>query len=171
MVWSPTCPVCPPPLHGKCHLKFPFWFSAHLPKLSSPLKVRFYWHLIKRIFNLTLGPYETFMDGHRNICTYPFCKHSCQIYDAVWWFALRQSFFSPRLSGCQRTLRLVFLQLGAGLSTCNVRDFICLYAEVMTFAQTAFAILNSYVFLGKYRVAVSKHLLFRTTSQMLYMPM
>ena len=21
----------PPPLHGKCHLKFPFWFSAHLP--------------------------------------------------------------------------------------------------------------------------------------------
>ena len=20
-----------PPLHGKCHLKFPFWFSAHLP--------------------------------------------------------------------------------------------------------------------------------------------
>ena len=73
------------------------------------------------------------------------------------------SFFSPFLSGCQRTLRLVFLQLGAGLSTCNVRDFICLYAEVMTFAQTAFAILNSYVFLGKYRVAVSKHLLFRTT--------
>ena len=24
-------PSRPPPLHGKCHLKFPFWFSAHLP--------------------------------------------------------------------------------------------------------------------------------------------
>ena len=25
-------PLRPPPLHGKCHLKFPFWFFAHLPK-------------------------------------------------------------------------------------------------------------------------------------------
>ena len=24
-------PSRPPPLHGKCHLKFPFWFSAYLP--------------------------------------------------------------------------------------------------------------------------------------------
>ena len=24
-----------PPLHGKCHLKFPFWFSAHLPYEST----------------------------------------------------------------------------------------------------------------------------------------
>ena len=29
-----TC-LDPPLLHGKCHLKFPFWFSAHLPKRSS----------------------------------------------------------------------------------------------------------------------------------------
>ena len=28
-------PSRPPPLHGKCHLKFPFWFSAHLPKQPS----------------------------------------------------------------------------------------------------------------------------------------
>ena len=62
-------------------------------KFSSPLTVRFYWHLIKRIFNLTLGPYETFMDGQRNICTYLFCRHSCQIYDAVWWFTLWWPFF------------------------------------------------------------------------------
>ena len=25
-------PLRPPPLHGKCHLKFPFWFFAPLPK-------------------------------------------------------------------------------------------------------------------------------------------
>ena len=25
-------PSRPPPLHGKCHLKFPFWFSAPFPK-------------------------------------------------------------------------------------------------------------------------------------------
>ena len=24
-------PSRPPPLHGKCHLKFPFWFSGYLP--------------------------------------------------------------------------------------------------------------------------------------------
>ena len=24
-------PLRPPPLHGKCHLKFPFWFFEHLP--------------------------------------------------------------------------------------------------------------------------------------------
>ena len=25
-------PSRPPPLHGKCHLKFPFWLFAHFPK-------------------------------------------------------------------------------------------------------------------------------------------
>ena len=27
-----------PPLHGKCHLKFPFWFSAPLPKMDQRKK-------------------------------------------------------------------------------------------------------------------------------------
>ena len=27
-------PSRPPPLHGKCHLKFPFWFSAPFPNMS-----------------------------------------------------------------------------------------------------------------------------------------
>ena len=30
-MWHSRPPRDPPPLHGKCHLKFPFWFSAHLP--------------------------------------------------------------------------------------------------------------------------------------------
>ena len=30
-MWHLRPPRDPSPLHGKCHLKFPFWFSAHLP--------------------------------------------------------------------------------------------------------------------------------------------
>ena len=30
-MWHSRPPRDPPPLHGKCHLKFPFWFFAHLP--------------------------------------------------------------------------------------------------------------------------------------------
>ena len=26
-----------PPLHGKCHLKFPFWLSAHFPYANQPI--------------------------------------------------------------------------------------------------------------------------------------
>ena len=29
---KPLRPLRPPPLHGKCHLKFPFWLFAHFPK-------------------------------------------------------------------------------------------------------------------------------------------
>ena len=32
-MWHSRPPRDPPPLHGKCHLKFPFWFFAHLPYL------------------------------------------------------------------------------------------------------------------------------------------
>ena len=28
-------PSRPPPLHGKCHLKFPFWLLAHFPNVIS----------------------------------------------------------------------------------------------------------------------------------------
>ena len=30
-MWHSRPPRDPPPLHGKCHLKFPFWLLAHLP--------------------------------------------------------------------------------------------------------------------------------------------
>ena len=30
----------PPPLHGKCHLKFPFWLLAHLPNLNYDPKIQ-----------------------------------------------------------------------------------------------------------------------------------
>ena len=30
-MWHSRPPGDPPPLHGKCHLKFPFWFSAPFP--------------------------------------------------------------------------------------------------------------------------------------------
>ena len=29
-------PSRPPPFHGKCHLKFPFWLFAHFPYLAHP---------------------------------------------------------------------------------------------------------------------------------------
>ena len=32
-MWHSRHPRDPPPLHGKCHLKFPFWLLAHLPYL------------------------------------------------------------------------------------------------------------------------------------------
>ena len=32
---TPSTPPPPPPRHGKYHLKFPFWLSAHLPKKRS----------------------------------------------------------------------------------------------------------------------------------------
>ena len=35
-------PSRPPPLHGKCHLKFPFWLSAHFPNSS----YRIWWYFI-----------------------------------------------------------------------------------------------------------------------------
>ena len=46
----------PPPLHGKCHLKFPFWFSAPFPKKIS---------CGTSISNSTLHTYVvTFSPGH-----------------------------------------------------------------------------------------------------------
>ena len=33
-------PSRPPPLHGKCHLKFPFWFFAPFPNIYSTYKER-----------------------------------------------------------------------------------------------------------------------------------
>ena len=32
-------PSRPPPLHGKYHLKFPFWLSTHLPYILSNVKI------------------------------------------------------------------------------------------------------------------------------------
>ena len=34
-MWHSRPPRDPPPLHGKCHLKFPFWFFDYLPKLPN----------------------------------------------------------------------------------------------------------------------------------------
>ena len=33
-IWHSRPPRDHPPLHGKCHLKFPFWLLAHLPNKS-----------------------------------------------------------------------------------------------------------------------------------------
>ena len=44
-------PSRPPPLHGKCHLKFPFWFSAYLPN----------WNHITS---------KTYHQGHPNLSAY-----------------------------------------------------------------------------------------------------
>ena len=38
-----------PPLHGKCHLKFPFWFFAHLPYRHLSENLRSVWHSSKSI--------------------------------------------------------------------------------------------------------------------------
>ena len=60
-MWQLRPPRDPPPLHGKCHLKFPFWLPAHLPNI---LNIRFqtldafiHWYCVMLLWKLVIPWY------------------------------------------------------------------------------------------------------------------